>query len=66
MSTDDLDSITREILDFAPTIEECKRLAGHGTCEGWSIGGGESRCGCGAPLEPILEAAQQATHRALS
>lgn len=53
--------LVAEFNALTPDIEVLKRLAGHGLCDGWSLGGQpyRGRCGCGVPLDDLAYLVRQ-------
>jgi hypothetical protein len=53
--SDTVQTIITEMHAMTDEVEAVKRLAGHGDCNGWGIGGDPygARCGCGIPFDEL-------------
>jgi hypothetical protein len=58
---DTVQTIITEMHAMTDDVEAVKRLAGHGGCNGWGIGGEPygAHCGCGLPFDDLAALATE-------
>lgn len=60
-TNDTVQAVIAEMHAMTDEVEAVKRLAGHGDCNGWGIGGPHgARCGCGLPFDDLAALARPA------